>query len=67
MRSAVCRMNDLVIGGHREFFKIPNIIKCLICVHKYIKPQKAAVSKNSGSPEKTLELGQMRNEIIYLH
>lgn len=35
-----------------------------MCIHKYIKPQKAAVSKISGSPEKTLELGQVRNETI---
>lgn len=35
-----------------------------MCIHKYIKPQKAAASKISGSPEKTLELGQARNETI---
>lgn len=57
-------MSDLVTGDHQEFFEIPNIIKSLICVHKYIKPQKAAASKISGSPEKTLGLGQVRNETI---
>lgn len=64
MCSAGCRMNDLVTGDHQEFFEIPNIIKCLMCIHKDIKPQKAAVSKISGSPEKTLKLGQVRNETV---
>lgn len=57
-------MNDLVTGDHREFFAIPNIIKCLVCIHKYIKSQEAAVSEIYGSPETNVELSQARNETI---
>lgn len=57
-------MNDLVTGDHREFFAIPNIIKCLVCIHKYIKSQEAAVSKIYGSPETNVELSQTRNETV---
>lgn len=46
------RTNDFVIGDHWESFEIPNRIKYLMCIHKYVKPQKVAVSKISGSPEK---------------
>lgn len=63
MCSVGCRMNDLVTGDHREFFAIPNIIKCLVCIHKYIKSQEAAVSKIYGSPETNVELSQARNEL----